>query len=509
LLPPVGRFWLSDPRDVLVLAAFLVIGITTSRLSDRARTEALNANQRRAEAVAAQQRFVDLVNSVEGIVWEADAQALAFSFVSEQAERILGYPVEQWLREPTFWKDHLHPEDGDRVAQFCAQITAEKRTHDFEYRMIGADGRVVWLRNLVTVLAENGRATQLRGVMIDITDRKQNEETLREQANLLSLTHDAIFVRDANATIKYWNRAAEEMYGWTAEEACGKVSHGLLKTAFLVPIERIEAELRRAGRWEGELVHTGKDGTSRVVASRWSLQRNNQGTAIAILEINNDITEQKRAEQARHEIEQQWRAAFESNPTMYFILDAAGTIVSVNAFGAEQLGYTVSELVGQRVLNVFYEPDRQVVQGHANASFEQPGRTTRWEARKIHKHGSMLWVRETANAVVLKNRPVLLVVCEDITEQKHAEESLRRSEAYLAESQRLTKTGSWAYNPFAGETIYWSDEMLRIFGLDPQAGPSSEQFWQLVHPEDRERVKARVEREAHDKKPSSNASCCM
>ena len=86
LLPPVGRFWLNDPRDVLVLAALLVIGITTSHLSDRARREALNANQRRAEAVAAQQRFADLVNSVEGIVWEADAQTFVFSFVSEQAE---------------------------------------------------------------------------------------------------------------------------------------------------------------------------------------------------------------------------------------------------------------------------------------------------------------------------------------------------------------------------------------------------------------------------------------
>ena len=86
LLPPVGRFWLSDSRDVFVLAAFLVIGIITSRLSDRARREALNANERRAEAVAAQRRFADLVNSVESIVWEADAQTFAFSFGSEQAE---------------------------------------------------------------------------------------------------------------------------------------------------------------------------------------------------------------------------------------------------------------------------------------------------------------------------------------------------------------------------------------------------------------------------------------
>jgi PAS domain S-box-containing protein len=85
-------------------------------------------------------------------------------------------------------------------------------------------------------------------------------------------------------------------------------------------------------------------------------------------------------------------------------------------------------------------------------------------------------------------------------ERKLIQEALRRSEAYLAEAQRLAKTGSWAYNPFTGKTVYWSDEMFRIFGLDPREDPNSENFWQLVHPEDRDRVRARVEREAHEKK---------
>jgi PAS domain S-box-containing protein len=87
----------------------------------------------------------------------------------------------------------------------------------------------------------------------------------------------------------------------------------------------------------------------------------------------------------------------------------------------------------------------------------------------------------------------------DVTERKRAVEELRRSEAYLAESQRLTKTGSWAYNSFTGKTLYWSEEMFRIFGLSPAEGPSSEKFWELVHPEDLERVRERVESEAHGK----------
>src|SRR5271157_5062633 len=87
------------------------------------------------------------------------------------------------------------------------------------------------------------------------------------------------------------------------------------------------------------------------------LERDAQGMPTAVLVTNTDVTERKRAEQARKEIEEQWRAAFESNPTMYFILDSVGTIVSVNTFGAEKLGYKVHELIGQPVSNVFYPAD--------------------------------------------------------------------------------------------------------------------------------------------------------
>src|SRR5271166_4327313 len=135
----------------------------------------------------------------------------------------------------------------------------------------------------------------------------------------------------------------------------------------------------RTGRWEGELGHTKKSGTQLTVASRWSLERDAQGMPTAVLITNTDITDRKRAEQAREEIEEQWRAAFESNPTMYFIVDTEGKIVLVNAFGAEKLGYNVHELIGQPVLNVFYEPDRDAVQKHALECFAQPGGMMRWE----------------------------------------------------------------------------------------------------------------------------------
>ena len=129
-------------------------------------------------------------------------------------------------------------------------------------------------------------------------DRLQAEVKERsEQASLLDLTHDTIFVRNMDFVISYWNRGAQELYGWAPQEAIGKRSDQLLQTIFPASLNDIHAELLRVGRWEGELKRTKADGTAVVVASRWALRRDEQERPVAILETNNDITERKRREE--------------------------------------------------------------------------------------------------------------------------------------------------------------------------------------------------------------------
>jgi PAS domain S-box-containing protein len=397
-------------------------------------------------------------------------------------------------------------------------------------------------------------------------ERKRAEETLREQANLLSLTHDAIFVRDMNGVITYWNRGAEALYGWTAEEARGQAAPELLKTKHPVPFERIKTYLLSRGHWEGELVRTRQDGTTVVVAARWSLQRDPGTAPVAILETNNDTTERKRAEEAvrrsekqlrevietipamvfstlpdgstefvnqrwldftglsphgsqsgwqstvhpddqgehlgkwqmalssgdpfenevRHKgvdgeyrwflvravpmrdergnivkwygtltdiedrkraeealrsSEEQWKAVFENNPTMYFMVDEAGAIVSVNPFGAEQLGYIPDELIGRPVQSLFHEADREAVSRHVALCLERLGRAMSWELRKIRRDGEVLWVRETARALLIEKRRMILIVCEDITARKRATEALREMQTELAHANRVATLG--------------------------------------------------------------------
>ena len=153
--------------------------------------------------------------------------------------------------------------------------------------------------------------------------------------------------------------------------------------------------------------------------------------------LENDITERKRAEATLHESEERFRALYDDNPSMYFTVDADGTVLSVNRFGTEQLGYRVDELVGHSVLTVFHEEDRQKAMEYLHVAFQTPAQAHQWELRKVRKNGCVLWVREDVRIIQdSAGKPLALVVCEDITERKRAEEELRISEERRVEALR-------------------------------------------------------------------------
>jgi PAS domain S-box-containing protein len=154
-----------------------------------------------------------------------------------------------------------------------------------------------------------------------------------------------------------------------------------------------------------------------------------------------DETAAKQAEEALRLSEEQWRDVFENNPIMYFMVDAAGKIMAVNPFGAEQLGYRVDELLGQPVLHVFYGADREAVKAALAVCLGQIGRGSSWEFRSVRKNGTVLRVRGSAKAVARVNGPILLIACEDITEQRRAEEALFQAglEARVSERVRIAR----------------------------------------------------------------------
>ena len=173
-----------------VMAVFIGAGIGQLRDLGERLTVEITERERAKEALCeSEERHRNLIQGLDAIVWEADAATWQFTFVSQRAEAALGYPVEQWLKEPDFWVNHLHPDDRERAIASCRAAIAEGRENDFEYRAVTADGRVVWLRDIVHLVRDaKGHLSQLRGVMVDITERKRAEEQLVQNAFSDSLT---------------------------------------------------------------------------------------------------------------------------------------------------------------------------------------------------------------------------------------------------------------------------------------------------------------------------------
>jgi PAS domain S-box-containing protein len=215
-------------------------------------------------------------------------------------------------------------------------------------------------------------------------------------------------------------------------------------------------------------------------------------------ELDSRTRAEQRATEALRESEAQWKEVFEHNPVMYFMVDADGTVLSVNTFGAVQLGYPVNELLGQSVLKVFFEEDRDLVRNSVAVCLNNIGQTHSWEIRKGRKDGSALWVRENAKAVRRQdNRLIVLIACEDITERKEAENALRQSRNYLAEAQRLSHTGSFGWR-VATREIIWSDETFRIFGFDKAPSVTLDMVVRRIHPDDRAGAQQNIDRASSD-----------
>ncbi|RXH26781.1 MULTISPECIES: PAS domain S-box protein [Bradyrhizobium] len=196
----------------------------------------------------------------------------------------------------------------------------------------------------------------------------------------------------------------------------------------------------------------------------------------------------------------QWQQVFEHNPVMYFMVDPAGTVINVNTFGAAQLGYKPAELIGRSVLDVFFEEDRDFVRTCVALCLKTIDQSHTWEIRKVRKDGSVLWVRENAKTMLRANGgPIVLVACENITERKEAENALRQSEAYLAQAQELSHTGSFGWKAATGE-ITWSKETYRIFQFEEGTKPEIPLMLERIHPEDRLAVQRTTGRAAREEK---------
>lgn len=358
-----------------------------------AKLEAAEAEYERAQNAleASQERYKNLVDSIDGIVWEANARTFQFTFVSQQAERLLGYPVERWTDEPTFWQDHLHPEDESWAPGFCVRATAEKRDHEFEYRMIAADGRTVWLRDIVNVIIEDREPVKLRGVMVDITlrkkmdeelathrnhleklveartaeleavnerlkqglsERRRAEQALQEERDFISAvlnTVDAlVVVLDKDGRVIRFNRACEQITGYLFDEV--KDEH--FWDVFLLSEEEeavrdVFQELL-VGQFPNQFTNywVAKDGARRLIAWSNTVLLDETGSIEYVISTGIDVTERKEAEEALRRDRDFVALVMQTSPAGITVVNREGEIVLANAQAERVLSLTEDDLNG-------------------------------------------------------------------------------------------------------------------------------------------------------------------
>ncbi|HVH93222.1 MAG TPA: PAS domain S-box protein, partial [Candidatus Acidoferrum sp.] len=326
---------------------------------------------------------------------------------------------------------------------------------------------------------------------------RKSFEVLREQAGLLDLTHDTIFVRDMNDVITYWNRGAEEFYGWTAEDVVSKVTtHQRLQTVFPAPLEDINEKLLRTGRWEGELIHTKRDGMQFVVASRWALQRDESGNPVAVLETNNDVTERKRSEEERRYNTQLLRTLTDNASSMLYMVDAAGLGTFVNPAMERITGYQAEELIGQVVHDKIHHsyPD-----GRPHPLNECPlsgtvrmQKPVRGEDLFVRKDGTFFPVRYSASPVFRDSVPVGAVIeVQDVTESKAAEEEVRKQAVLLslAHDAILVRDSE-------SRVIFWNQGAENTYGwtAEQAIGRVTHELLQTRFPVSREAVDVAIQK---------------
>src|SRR3984957_17077662 len=386
-----------------------------------------------------------------------------------------------------------------------------------DFRIILPDGTIKHLHSVAhPVRDDSGEITEVVGTVVDVTEQwkarielenafeeikqrteaaRRSERELRDVVNTVpahvwstSPEGQVDFVNDR--WLQFTGLALDEAFGWKWEAVVHPDDRTRVVADWRTALENgqaieSEARVRRAdGEYCWWFIRNVplRDDTGKLV--RW------YGTAI-------DIEDRKGVEQALRKSEERWRSVFENSAIGVALTDMDGRFLAANHVYQTMLGYTEEELRTLQFLDITHEDYRESNWALIAELVEGKRRQFQIEKKYRRKDGSSIWVSNNVSLVPGTERlpRFIMALSEDITQRKRAEEALRRSEVYLAEGQRLAKTGSWAVDPKTEKCIYWSEEMRQIFGLDPQRSnlPDREEFLRLIHPEDRDRFNERVD----------------
>ena len=353
------------------------------------------------------------------------------ALVNSRAESMFDYKREEMVGKKI---QVLVPEWRYQIPVHSDQTSGVARSHEsgIECLAVRQDGDG-FPAEIATSLLQAEDGVLITTSIRDITDRKRTEQQIRELdtykqlAHGLDLTHTMI--RDMCGEIRFWTKGAQELYGWTADEAIGAISYELLRAELPERLEQIEDKLRKENHWQGELKLYSKVGREIFVASHWALHYSEAGKAPRVIEVNNDISERKVVEEHLRESEERFRKVFEESPLgKAFVRPDVDRFVRVNPAFARMLGYQVEDFAKLTMSEITHPEDRNTGREEAELVFRGELPSAHFESRYVTKNAAVVWASvHVALIPDMQGRPLYnLVIVEDMTARKQMQEELCR-----------------------------------------------------------------------------------
>lgn len=404
---------------------------------ERSRTE-----QTAAALAQSQLRLRDIIDDVRLIAWEFDPHHSRFTFVSPQAEHILGYSIEEWL-EPSFWFNHVHPDDRDRARAYSHEQSARGVGHEYEYRMLRKDGGSVWFRDLTSVVHRGGEVESLHGVLIDVTARREAESALAASEErlrgLFESAVDPLWDWDIRADRTNFSPSWPRLLEYPPDEFARTrpqwqdLLHPDDRPAVLARLR--EAQEHPSRRYEVEYRLRTHGGEWKWVLSRGQVvSRDDSGRATRMVGSIADIAERKRAENALRDSEARYRAVVEDQTELICRFLPDGSITFANDAYCRYFGLAREDAAGRSVFSLMSESDAQRQREMmARLTPDSPAETI--EVRSTGPDGAERWRQWIDRALFDASGRIreMQAVGRDVTAERVAEQALERSN----ELQRL------------------------------------------------------------------------
>ena len=419
-----------------------------------------------------EERYRGLINSIDGIVWEFDIEHFRFTFVSPAAESILGFPVDEWYQEG-FWQEHIHPDDRETAMAYCIDQTDQGLDHQFDYRMIGKDGRVVWIHDLVSVQSDQGKPTGLSGVMIDVTEemaiRSELDESQQRFALAKRLTGTGLWDYDFRTRRLYWSSEHYTVFGADPDSFDGTLENALRR---ILPEDRarVDAEMEEGAKG-GHMISSdfrvaGDDGQIRWVHTVGNVIYDDSGEPVRMIGLVQDVSEKKAIEQSLIESEEKYRSLIDTMAEGLMLLDLNGVIIECNPSAISILELNSRDrMIGKNLWREppeFFRTNMQAIPAE-----EWPDLSSFYQGTSIEGlvlgvrnfAGKLVWLRINAEMFatdLTETGTALLVTFADISDFVLAEQSLRNTIETFSALVTAAPLAIMTTNPL-GQITAWND----------------------------------------------------